>query len=158
MSSTEEILQDFPVDPDILEQIEKANRQLIDLARSKTNPTVDVKHIVLVGNPAELILETVREYHIDLVVIGATRANWLDRLLVGSTTERVIQNAACPVITLKCSIENVAGLRHIVFAFNPDEDQSWVVAELKKLQTGKLRYSRILRGGRRGLVRLRWRN
>jgi nucleotide-binding universal stress UspA family protein len=67
-------------------------------------------------------------------VIGASGGSWLDRLLVGSTTEQVVQRAACPVITLKCNIAELSHMGDIVFAVDPDENQSCVVEELKKFQ------------------------
>ncbi len=133
-SSTGEILHGPMDDLHMLRMIEKTTCQLANLARANTNPAVDVQHVVFVGNPAELILETIRDHRMDLVVIGASRANWLNRLLIGTTAEKVVQNAACPVITLKCAIENIGQLHRIVFAFDPGEDQTRVVAALKKLQ------------------------
>jgi nucleotide-binding universal stress UspA family protein len=132
-SSIGEILHDPMDDLFILKMLEKGRHQLAEMAEKEADGPVSVHYQVQVGDPAGAILEAVRENDIDLVVIGATGGGWLDRLLVGSTTEQVVQRAACPVITLKCNLAE-SGLNNIVFAVDPDENQSGVVEELKKLQ------------------------
>jgi nucleotide-binding universal stress UspA family protein len=64
--------------------------------------------------------------------MGAKGGSWIDRLLIGSTTEKVVKNATCPVITLKCNIEKIEKLGHFVYAFNPDDDQTGVFGEINK--------------------------
>ncbi len=116
-----------------LKMLEKGRARLAEMAEKVSAETAPVYYQVQVGNAAEVILENILDNAIDLVVIGATGGSWLDRLLVGSTTEQVVQRAACPVITLKCGVGE-ASLRDIVFAVDPDEDQACVIAALKPLQ------------------------
>jgi nucleotide-binding universal stress UspA family protein len=113
--------------------LEKGRARLAEMAARESTETGPVYYQVQVGDPAEVILETILNNAIELVVIGATGGDWLERLLVGSTTEQVVQRAACPVITLKCGIGQ-APLRNIVFAVDPDADQTCVIAALKPLQ------------------------
>jgi nucleotide-binding universal stress UspA family protein len=134
LSSTGEIQRDPMEDVFTLKMLEKSRYQLADMAEKEMDSRIPVHYQVLVGNPAEQIIQAVQDTAADLVVIGASGAGWLDRLLVGSTTEQVVQAAACPVITLKCSIGKDTPLRHIVFAPDPEEDQTGVIEELKKLQ------------------------
>ncbi len=117
----------------LVQRVEETTRRLTDLARTHANPAVPVQPVVWVGNPAESILETIRKNQVDLVVMGASQVNWLPRLRGGTTAEKVIQHAACPVITIRCATE-MGRLRQILFAFDPEADQTRVVAALKKLQ------------------------
>ena len=133
-SSIGEVLHDPMADLFTLKMMQKAREQLADLVAQEGSEAVPVSYQVQAGNPASLILETITENGIDLVVIGASGGNWLDRLLVGSTTEQVVQRAACPVVTLKCSAGELSQFREFVFAVDPDEDQACVVEELKKMQ------------------------
>jgi nucleotide-binding universal stress UspA family protein len=130
ISSTGEIQWNAIEDVFTLKMMEKSRYQLADMAEKEVDNSIPVHYQVLVGNPGEQIIQAVEENQIDLVVIGASGAGWLDRLLVGSTTEQVVQAVACPVITLKCSIGKDTPLRHIVFAPDPEEDQTRVVEEL----------------------------
>jgi nucleotide-binding universal stress UspA family protein len=135
MSSTGEVLRNVMDDVFTLKMMQKGRSRLAELVESNANAAIPVRYQVQAGNPAQVITEFVDNERIDLVVMGASSANWLDRLLIGSTTEQVVQKASCPVITLKCNIEKVSQLQHIVFALDPDEYQPLVVEELLKLQS-----------------------
>jgi nucleotide-binding universal stress UspA family protein len=54
-----------------------------------------------VGDPAPMILRTAEELHADLVVMGTHGRSGLPRLLLGSTAERVLRQAACTVVIVK---------------------------------------------------------
>ncbi|MCQ5149684.1 universal stress protein, partial [Coprococcus eutactus] len=57
----------------------------------------------IAGNPKLRIVNFAEEEdkNIDLIVIGATGTDMFDRLLVGSTTNYVINHAPCNVIVVK---------------------------------------------------------
>jgi nucleotide-binding universal stress UspA family protein len=50
------------------------------------------------GRPHEAILSVGREVHADLVVVGRRGVGGVERLLLGSTSERVSGFADCPVL------------------------------------------------------------
>jgi nucleotide-binding universal stress UspA family protein len=51
------------------------------------------------------INEFVRANQVDLIVMGTHGLSGLDRMLLGSTTERVVRTAPCPVLTFKLNNE-----------------------------------------------------
>ncbi|MEO1262451.1 MAG: universal stress protein [Bacteroidota bacterium] len=53
------------------------------------------------GKPAEEILSVVSEKMIDLLVIGTSGKTGLNRLVIGSVTEKVIREVPCSFLTLK---------------------------------------------------------
>jgi nucleotide-binding universal stress UspA family protein len=55
---------------------------------------------VVTGRAYEQILKVVADEGVDLVVMGVQGKGVVDRLVVGSTTHRVIREANCPVLTL----------------------------------------------------------
>ncbi|HTZ17927.1 MAG TPA: universal stress protein [Dissulfurispiraceae bacterium] len=59
---------------------------------------------VMRGVPYEEILKFATEKGIDLIVIGTHGRKGLDRVLFGSTAERVVRNASCPVLTVRMPI------------------------------------------------------
>ena len=59
------------------------------------------KKVFRKGRPHEEILRAIREGQSDLLVMGSEGRTGLARMLVGSTTERVVREMACSVITLK---------------------------------------------------------
>ena len=50
------------------------------------------------GNPYKVILETIDKNGIDLTVMGASGRHGLDRLILGSVTERVVRESKSPVL------------------------------------------------------------
>jgi len=52
------------------------------------------------GNPAEQILAAITAEKIDLVIVGKTSKSGLDRFLLGSTSDKVLTNAACSVLVV----------------------------------------------------------
>lgn len=46
------------------------------------------------------IVEAIKKEQIDLVVMGSSGRHGLDRLMLGSVTERVVREAICPVLVV----------------------------------------------------------
>jgi nucleotide-binding universal stress UspA family protein len=53
------------------------------------------------GNPAQEILNTISDKNIDLLIMGTSGRSGLNRLIVGSVTEKVIREVPCSFLTLK---------------------------------------------------------
>lgn len=56
--------------------------------------------LVLEGHPAEQILAQAKQLPADLIVVGARGLGGVARLLMGSTSERVLSHAACSVLVV----------------------------------------------------------
>jgi nucleotide-binding universal stress UspA family protein len=59
--------------------------------------------ILRIGYPFEEIVLVANHFNVDLIVIGSHGRSGIRRLLLGSTTERVVQHADCPVLVVKGS-------------------------------------------------------
>ena len=64
---------------------------------------VKIEELILEGRPYEAIINTAKEKRVDLIVVGSHGRTGLDRLLMGSVTERVIGHAECAVLVVKAS-------------------------------------------------------
>lgn len=64
------------------------------------NPDIPHESVIEPGVPYETILEHVSENDIDLTVMGSQGLGRLDRLLLGSVTERVVRLSDVPVMTI----------------------------------------------------------
>jgi nucleotide-binding universal stress UspA family protein len=53
------------------------------------------------GCEAQEIVRAAADEHVGMIVMGAHGRTGLDRLLLGSVTERVVRTAACPVLTVR---------------------------------------------------------
>ena len=60
-----------------------------------------MREIVTQGKPSAEIVRVAREENVDMIVLGTHGAGLLDKALFGSTTERVVRKAPCPVLTCR---------------------------------------------------------
>lgn len=78
-----------------------ARQRLEALFPGDDAPAVRIVSRVAQGRAHQRILETARQLHADLIVLGTHRRNVVDRWLFGSTTRRVLGDAPCPVLTVR---------------------------------------------------------
>lgn len=65
------------------------------------NSAIPVSHVFLEGDPATEIVRFASDAGMDLIVMGTHGRSGLDRLLVGSVTEKVMRGAPCSVMAVK---------------------------------------------------------
>jgi nucleotide-binding universal stress UspA family protein len=75
----------------------RLNGLLIDEMHARSAPELMIGY----GEPADEVLRLVRECKVDLVVLGARRRNPIDLMVFGSTTQRLIREGACAVLTVR---------------------------------------------------------
>lgn len=79
----------------------EVNAQLSALTQQILAKGLDAKPVFRLGNPYEEIVNAAKELAADLIVIGSHGRTGLGRFLLGSTAERVVQYAPCPVLVVK---------------------------------------------------------
>lgn len=62
---------------------------------------VEVKEVILEGNPGNEILNFAENNNIDLIVMGTLGKTGLDRFLMGSVAENVVRHAKVPVLAVR---------------------------------------------------------
>jgi nucleotide-binding universal stress UspA family protein len=65
------------------------------------HPGVKIRALHAEGKPFVEIIRTASEYKVDLIVMGTHGRTGLPHMLVGSTANRVVRMAHCPVMTVK---------------------------------------------------------
>jgi nucleotide-binding universal stress UspA family protein len=78
-----------------------ARSELEKLAASARERGVDVREVVAQGKPAAEIIRLAHEDNTDMIVLGTHGKGVLDHALFGSTTERVVRKAPCPVLVCR---------------------------------------------------------
>lgn len=90
-----------PSPPDFTEALqEAASGRLNEITTLVREKGVEVSSELKLGVPSQVILDTAMQLNADLVVIGTRGLSGLRHLLLGSTAERVVQHAHCPVLTV----------------------------------------------------------
>jgi nucleotide-binding universal stress UspA family protein len=79
------------------------NEQLAALGATLAEQDVDheLVHAIRGKDASEEILDVAHERRADLVVIGLRRRSAVGKLLLGSTAQRVLLGAPCPVLAVK---------------------------------------------------------
>jgi nucleotide-binding universal stress UspA family protein len=101
---------------------ESGKAKLREFVKKHSQHGVEPQVVVDQGNASDLILLFAQTHNVDLIVMGTHGRRGFDRLVLGSTTNRVMRRASSPVLV-------VSNPAHNVMAAGPD---------------GKHRLSRIL--------------
>jgi len=88
--------------PEFRREFERSTRHRIDTLISEDVRTwCDPAAVIRYGKAYVAILELADEEHIDLIVMGVRGRLAVNLMLFGSTTNQVVRQASCPVLTLK---------------------------------------------------------
>jgi len=74
---------------------------LQDAVKAIDNSQIDVHSELVEGNPAETIIEVAETRHSDVIVMGSRGLGKLAGLLLGSTSQKVVSHAPCPVLIVR---------------------------------------------------------
>jgi len=80
---------------------ERARQELDKLAKEEIPSSVSVKTIIKTGKPFLEIIETAGELDVDLIIIATHGRSGVEHILFGTTAEKVVRKAPCPVLTLR---------------------------------------------------------
>ncbi len=83
------------------EEIAQKKTELATYCESLSGAFQSAKPLVAEGHPAEQLLRIINDERISLVVVGAQGMNAIERLVIGSTAERVIRHAPCSVLMVR---------------------------------------------------------
>ena len=79
----------------------EARENLSAVEKEVLSKGIKVKAYFRVGYPLEEIVSMASDPEVDLVIIGSHGLSAIKRLLLGSTAERVVEHARCPVLVVK---------------------------------------------------------
>lgn len=83
-------------------QVQAEIKQVVDAKIQKYDPSRFRFYIhARIGEPAEEIIRLADEAYADLIVIGTHGRSGIERLLLGSVSERVVRHAGCPVLVMR---------------------------------------------------------
>ncbi|MGC8864643.1 MAG: universal stress protein [Bacteroidales bacterium] len=111
------------LDMSILQEIrEEAERRMKDLearAFEKSQGKIAIKSSIATGEPDIEILEAAKEYQPDLIIVGAVGQGQKNHF-TGSTAEKLMKNALCPVLAIPINC-GFSGLGKVIYAIDPDK-------------------------------------
>ena len=96
-------------DTSMVEQVTDTAKTTLDkyIAEAKKAGLDDVDYSIEYGSPKTVIAHDIpTNLNIDLIMIGATGLNAVERLLIGSVTEYVTRTAICDVLVVRTGLDN----------------------------------------------------
>ncbi len=79
----------------------EAERRLYETAQPLQREGLEIETFAREGDPAHVIAEEAEKRGADLIAMGTRGQSGLRHLLIGSTAERVVEYAPCPVMTIR---------------------------------------------------------
>jgi len=83
---------------DAREHFEQQFKKIIQRAKDLG---VELQTDIAVGHPVEQIVHRAEMDHVDLIVLGRRGRSRFEKMLVGSTAEKVLRYAHCPVMVVR---------------------------------------------------------
>ena len=83
------------------QQVERARERLAQFARDHLSDFPDAETVTSVGTPHIEIVRLAEEGRADLVVMATHGRGFISHAVLGSTTERVLRRATCPVLVAR---------------------------------------------------------
>lgn len=80
---------------------QEARETLQDFAEELSKKGINVQPYLRVGYPFDEIVLMANHFNVDLIIIGSHGRGAISRLLLGSTAQRVVEHAPCPVLVVK---------------------------------------------------------
>lgn len=93
----------IPVDMALLQRnIEESVREELDAVVEECKPAVPVVNgYYRTGDPAEEIVKFADEESVDLIAVGTHGWTGFKHLILGSTADKIVRTAKCPVLTVR---------------------------------------------------------
>ncbi len=87
---------------DLVEDMQRSAEKEMDKWAAEVSARINgVEKLVVRGVPFVEIIKTAKERNADLIVIGTHGRTGINHMLFGSTAEKVVRKAPCPVLTVR---------------------------------------------------------
>lgn len=92
----------------LAELMKQATRELVDVKERAVNRGISVETKIVTGIPSEEVLAAAAGEDPELIVVGTRGKTGLAHILLGSTAERIIRAAPCPVLAVRAEGQRMA--------------------------------------------------
>ena len=94
-----------PIQLDNIDGLKNASLQYLDKSKQHLGDKT-IQTIVKEGDFADSILETAKELHADIIVVGSHSRKWLENIVMGSVTEKVLHHTSIPLLIVPTKKNN----------------------------------------------------
>ena len=79
--------------------LRKASEHFLEKAKHHLGDET-IQILVKDGDPAETILKTAKELHADIIAMGSHSRKWLENIIMGSVTEKILHHTSIPMFVI----------------------------------------------------------
>jgi len=90
---------------DNVDTLKKASQEFLDKSKQHLGDKT-IQTLVGEGDFAESILKTAKDLHADIIVMGTHSRKWLENIVMGSVTEKVLNHATTPLFIIPTKKHN----------------------------------------------------
>jgi len=80
---------------------EEAKKEIDQIIQIEQSAGLRIKEWVTEGHPVEAVMEKVKDYGIDLIIMQAHQEGRLERLVFGPTNEQLVRTMPCSILLVK---------------------------------------------------------
>jgi len=84
---------------DSIEELKKVSQHFLDKFKLHLGDEA-IQTIIVEGDYAEVILNTAKKIHADVIVMGSHSRKWLENIVMGSVTREVLNNTTIPLFII----------------------------------------------------------
>ena len=88
-----------PMELDSVDILKKVSQEFLEKSKLHLGDKT-IKTLVKEGDYADTILDTAKELHADIIVMGSHSRKWLENIVMGSVTEKVLQHTSIPLFVI----------------------------------------------------------
>ena len=88
-----------------VESLKKASLHYLDKSKTHLGDKT-IKTMIAEGDFADSILKAAKELHADIIVMGSHSRKWLENVIMGSVTEKVLHNTSIPLFIIPTKKQN----------------------------------------------------
>jgi len=78
--------------------LKKAGKQFLERMKHHLGDDASITTVIEEGEVADMVLKTALRSHADIIVIGYHSRKWLEKILVGSTAEKILGQTTKPLL------------------------------------------------------------
>ena len=88
-----------PLQLESIEGLKRASQFFLDKSKHHLGDET-IQTLVKEGDFADSILEAAKDVHADIIVMGSHSRKWLENIVMGSVTEKVLKNTSVPLFVV----------------------------------------------------------
>ena len=88
-----------PQQLNITEELKKASQHFLEKSKHHLGDKT-IQTLVKEGDCADSIIKTAEELHADIIVMGSHSQKWLENIIMGSVTEKVLHHTSIPLFII----------------------------------------------------------